>query len=173
MRWMKMLAAAATLAACTGPISIGGAPGGGESAGGGTMSGGTSGASRSPDALIADMVRLVNAHRRARGCTELAWLEPAAAAAQSHSDDMARRNYFEHVSPEGQRPWDRLTARNVRYRLIAENIAYTPGAGARETLAGWLQSPGHRQNLDNCGYTHHGLGLREARWTHLFVTPIP
>lgn len=168
MRWMTMLFATTVLAACMGTIPIGGAPGGGTMPGGGTVSGGGS-ASRAD--LVQDMVRLVNAHRRSRGCAELAWLDPAAAAAQAHSDDMARRDYFDHVSPEGQRPWDRLTARGVRYRLIAENIAYTPGVGARETLAGWLQSPGHRQNLDNCAYTHHGIGMRDARWTHLFVTP--
>jgi uncharacterized protein YkwD len=127
----------------------------------------------SRERLVADMVALVNAHRRSRGCPELQWLDPAAEAAQGHSNDMALRDYFDHVSPEGQRPWDRLRARGVGYRMIAENIAFTPGMSARETLAGWLQSPGHRQNLDNCAYTHHGIGLREARWTHLFVTPIP
>lgn len=120
---------------------------------------------------VQEMVRLVNAHRRARGCPALTWLQPAAEAAQAHSADMARRSYFDHVTPEGRQPWDRLAARGVSYRMVAENIAWTPQQSAQQTLQGWIDSRGHRQNLENCEYTHHGIGLQDAYWTHVFVTP--
>ncbi|HLM68573.1 MAG TPA: CAP domain-containing protein, partial [Longimicrobium sp.] len=71
----------------------------------------------------------------------------------------------------GQQPAQRLTARGVSWRMVAENIAWTPEQDARQTLQGWINSPGHRQNLENCAYTHHGIGLRDAYWTHVFVTP--
>jgi uncharacterized protein YkwD len=122
---------------------------------------------------VGEMARLVNAHRQARGCPALVWLQPVADAAQAHSADMARRDYFDHVSPEGQDPWDRLAARGVDYSLAAENIAYAPGRSERQTLQGWIDSPGHRANLENCALTHHGIGLQEAYWTHVFVTPAP
>lgn len=125
----------------------------------------------SRDPAIGEMARLVNARRQARGCPALVWLQPAAEAAQAHSADMARRGYFDHTSPEGRQPWDRLTERGVSYRTVAENIAWTPEQGARQTLAGWIASPGHRANLENCAYTHHGIGLQSAYWTHVFVTP--
>jgi uncharacterized protein YkwD len=170
MRWMTMGAAALVLAACM-EVPIGRAPEGG-TAGGSAAARPAAGAADGA-ASVEEMARLVNAHRRARGCPALAWLQPAADAAQAHSADMARRNYFDHVTPEGQQPWDRLTARGVRYRLMAENIAWTPEQSARQTLQGWINSPGHRQNLENCAYTHHGIGLRNAYWTHVFVTPMP
>lgn len=166
MRWMTAAAGALALAACMQTMELGRAPGastGGGSAGGGASAGGA--------ATVQEMARLVNAHRAARGCPALTWLQPAAEAAQAHSADMARRGYFDHVSPEGQQPWDRLAARGVGYRMIAENIAWTPQQGAAQTLRGWINSPGHRQNLENCAYTHHGIGLRDAYWTHVFVTP--
>ena len=171
MRGIITMAAAAALAACAGPVSVGGAPASGGWPGGGGGAGGSAGGGGRAD-VVAEMARLVNAHRASRGCPALVWLQPAADAAEAHSADMARRGYFDHVSPDGQRPWDRLAARGVRYRLVAENIAYTPGQDARATLAGWLNSRGHRENLENCAYTHHGIGLESARWTHVFVTPV-
>ncbi len=58
----------------------------------------------------------------------------------------------------------------MTYRLAGENIAagyQTPSA----VLEGWLGSPGHRANIENCGFTHHGVGLNESHWTHMFITP--
>jgi uncharacterized protein YkwD len=171
MRWISAAAAALALAACmeTAPAVRVPAGGGGSTG----ASGGGSSPAASGSAAVREMVELVNEFRRSRGCAPLAWLEPAAAAAQGHSDDMARRNYFDHVSPEGQQPWDRLAARGVRYRAMAENIAWSPEQTARQTLRGWTESAGHRHNLENCAYTHHGIGLRDAYWTHVFVTPAP
>lgn len=120
---------------------------------------------------VEELVALVNAHRRSVRCPELVWMQPVASAAQAHSDDMARRSYFDHRSPEGAGPADRLAAQRVSYRALAENIAHHPGT-PRDVLNGWLSSPGHRQNLEQCMYTHHGVGLREGYWTHLFVTPL-
>lgn len=121
---------------------------------------------------VEEMVDLVNAHRRSVNCPPLVWMQTVANAAQGHADDMARRGYFDHNSPEGHGPVDRLRAHGVSYRAMGENIAQHPG-GPRDVLNGWLASPGHRQNLERCGYTHHGIGLREGYWTHLLVTPLP
>jgi uncharacterized protein YkwD len=119
----------------------------------------------------AEVARLVNEHRARVGCRALAWDDAAARAAQAHSDDMARRNYFSHTSPEGRTMVDRLRAQGASYRMIAENIAMGQPT-AREVVRGWLASPGHRANIENCGYTRHGVGLRSGRWTHVFYTPL-
>jgi uncharacterized protein YkwD len=122
--------------------------------------------------LIEQMTGIVNDHRRAAGCPALVWMQTVANAAQGHSDDMARRDYFNHESPEGLGPAERLRAHGVGFRAMGENIALHPG-GPREVLAQWVGSPGHRRNLDQCAYTHHGIGLRNGLWTHLFITPLP
>ena len=53
-------------------------------------------------------------------------------------------------------------------RAAAENIA-TGQASGREVYDGWVRSRGHRTNLENCAYTHHGIGLYQNRWTHVFA----
>ncbi len=76
----------------------------------------------------------------------LAWNEALFSAAARHSGDMARRNYFDHVTPEGARAGQRVSAQGYRWRGVAENIA----AGDRSVervVEGWLRSPGHCANI--------------------------
>lgn len=181
-RWIPAAAAAALLASCITiqmppapqPPSSGGSPPSGGSARPAPPP--TVGPATAPAGgdrrLIEQMSGLVNDHRRAAGCPPLVWMQTVANAAQGHSDDMARRDYFNHESPDGMGPADRLRAHGVAFRAMGENIALHPG-GPREVLAQWVASPGHRRNLEQCSYTHHGLGLRNGLWTHLFITPLP
>lgn len=175
MRWILAGAAAALAASCITIQMPPAAPPAGSA--GGTNGGGSSapvtvsGAGTGRRALD-EMVAMVNAHRRSLRCPELVWMQTVANAAQGHSEDMARRDYFSHQSPEGLGPTDRLRAHGVSYRAMGENIAQHPGT-ARDVMNGWLASPAHRQNLERCTYTHHGIGLRDGYWTHLFITPLP
>jgi uncharacterized protein YkwD len=121
-------------------------------------------------ALAAEVTRLVNADRARAGCAPLAWDDRAAAAAQAHSEDMVMRHYFDHTSPEGRTAVDRLRATGAGYRALAENIAVGQQS-AQEVVSGWLQSPGHRHNIENCRYTRTGVGYRDLRWTQVFYTP--
>jgi uncharacterized protein YkwD len=125
----------------------------------------------SPDDMAAEAGRLVNEHRARRGCPPLVWDAAAVRAAQAHTDDMVRRGYFSHVSPEGGNVGTRVTAAGGRWRAVAENIA--SGQPTAETVVrGWLSSQGHRANIENCVYTRQGVGYRDRVWTHVFYTPL-
>ena len=52
----------------------------------------------------------------------MAWDDAVSAVARKHSEDMARRNYFNHLSPEGQNSVDRC-------RLASINISKNPSGG--------------------------------------------
>ena len=95
--------------------------------------------------------------------------------AQAHSEDMARREYFSHTNPDGRSPFDRMTAAGYKYSLAAENIAAgqtTP----HSVIDAWMNSPGHRANILNCGLTEIGVGYATGGsyrhyWTQAFGTP--
>lgn len=36
-------------------------------------------------------------------------------------------------------------------------------------LAAWLNSSGHRANIENANFTHHGVGKAGTSWTHVFI----
>ena len=130
------------------------------------------GSAASPDEMAMEVARLVNEHRARIGCPALAWDALAGRAAQAHTDDMARRGYFSHTSPEGQNVGDRLRAAGASWRAVGENIAQGQPT-AQVVVRGWLASAGHRENIENCTYTRQGVGYRDRYWTHVFYTPMP
>jgi len=78
----------------------------------------------------------------------------AAAAAKAH--DMATKNYWSHNTPSGQTPWSFIIAAGYDYRTAGENLAYGFDTAAA-TMTGWMNSPEHRANILNVGYTNVGF----------------
>ncbi|MFJ9697650.1 CAP domain-containing protein [Kitasatospora sp. NPDC101183] len=117
---------------------------------------------------------LVNVERSKAGCGPVTADSRLAGAAQSHSDDMADRNYFDHASPEGEHADHRIEAVGYRWSTWGENIA----RGQKDPAAvmdAWMNSPGHRANILNCAFKQLGVGVRTGSggpwWTQVFATP--
>ncbi len=115
-------------------------------------------------------VRLTNAQRAQHGCPALRVDPLLRMAAREHSVDMHRRHYFDHDSPDGQTPWDRIKA--IGYSVPgAENIA-RGYATAQAVVQGWMNSPGHRANILNCSLKAVGIGVEYGSggpwWTQDF-----
>ncbi len=94
---------------------------------------------------LGEVVALTNRRRAEHGLGPLAWADRLAAAAQAHNDDMVRRGFFAHESPDGRSVADRVRSAGYDHRVVAENIA----AGQRttaEVVRGWMDSPVHRAN---------------------------
>jgi len=122
------------------------------------------------DPEVESFVEQMNAYRQTVGCAPLYWNMSVAEVALGHSRDMIERNFFAHTNPDGATPFDRMTAAGISFSRAAENIANGyPTATA--VLTAWLNSPGHRNNIENCTLTEHGVGLEGTHWTHLFRTP--
>jgi uncharacterized protein YkwD len=128
----------------------------------------TDGSTRTAAAVPAEVVRLTNVERAKVGCAALRVDPRLAAAAQGHSADMADRDYFSHTTPEGVSPWDRAKAAGYA-DPSAENIAMGYRT-AVAVVAGWMGSPGHRANIQNCASRAVGIGYdtRGYYWTQLF-----
>lgn len=123
-----------------------------------------------PAGAVDAFVTQMNAHRESVGCSALGWHSATADVAHGHSQDMQDRGFFSHTNPDGDSPWDRLAEGGVTWNGPAgENIAQTAG-GAESALQLWLNSPGHRANIENCAFSHHGVGLAGSYWTHVFIT---
>ncbi len=128
-----------------------------------------------PDALaqeIHDFVELMNDHRESIGLSRLAWDDRVYQVALAHSEDMKNRGFFAHENPDGKDPFDRLGDAGISYWAAAENIAWGYSTGGA-VFQGWLDSSGHRANIENGNYTHHGVAyVAEGHyWTHLFIKP--
>jgi len=152
-------------------------------------------------ALESRIHELVNAERGKEGLAELGWDADLAVVARAHSQDMAQRGYFAHLSPEGKGPLDRCKAAgfsvrkiptgDFQYRLgCAENLFqgsiektrwysggtytrsdyYTLEELAAQCVAGWMESPGHRENILTPYWLTEGIGIVIAPDGKVYVT---
>ena len=136
--------------------------------------------------LAEQALRLVN-EVRARGtrCGERSFgpappmrlSETLAGVALGHANDMAEHNYFEHVDAAGRSPADRVRAVGYREKLVGENIAYGPQS-VEEVVQGWLDSPGHCENIMDPRFAEMGLAYAPGQaarrglfWVQLLADP--
>jgi uncharacterized protein YkwD len=119
------------------------------------------------------VVALTNAQRKAHGCGALRIDSRLVQAARAHSTDMVKQGYFDHVGSNGSTFVAREASAGYPSRgASAENIAWgyrTP----QDVVTGWMNSPGHRANILNCGSVAVGVGLSytaggSAYWTQDF-----
>jgi hypothetical protein len=123
-----------------------------------------------------EVFRLVNDERAIRGLPELAWNDLLFNAARGHSIDMATHNTLSHTGSDGNQASDRISFVGYEFRAYGENIAYNyPDPAA--VMVGWMESPGHRQNILNENFCELGVGLAYSNtnapyWTQNFGRPV-
>ena len=127
-------------------------------------------------AFEAEVVAIVNTERAEAGCAAVTSDDRLTAAARGHSADMAARGYFSHTTPEGVQFSTRITNAGYRWSGAGENIAKGQRTPA-EVMTGWMNSPGHKANILNCGFKNIGVGVAaDAQgslvWTQEFASPL-
>jgi uncharacterized protein YkwD len=106
----------------------------------------------------AEMLAAVNAERRKAGASLLRPNPHLDQAAQRHAEDMLRRAYFAHESPDGRTVRERSRDAGYDWRAIGENIAEGQLSIA-EVMDTWMHSPGHRRNILDRDFKELGVGL--------------
>jgi uncharacterized protein YkwD len=109
-----------------------------------------------------EMLARVNAERTAAGLQPLALDPRLNEAAQRHAEDMLLRSYYNHRSPEGSAPGDRVRKSGYTPRITAENIARGP-VTVDEAVNNWMQSREHRHNLLHPAFRDLGVGIAVGR----------
>lgn len=120
------------------------------------------------DGLRRGALSLVNAQRRAQNLPALRMTGALNAAAQAHAEDMARRDYYSHLSPERGDVQDRYRAQGgAQWHIIGENIGscracQPPAQQLQAFQALWMRSQGHRRNILDGRYQSFGFGMAAA-----------
>ncbi|HYF10584.1 MAG TPA: CAP domain-containing protein [Candidatus Paceibacterota bacterium] len=99
-----------------------------------------------------------NDARAERGLPSLALSERLSSAALAKAEDMARRGYFSHETPEGAEPWIFLERAGYDYTYAGENLAVN-FSDSEEVTEAWLASPTHRANLLGANFSEVGFGI--------------
>ncbi|HEV8579492.1 MAG TPA: CAP domain-containing protein [Thermoanaerobaculia bacterium] len=115
-----------------------------------------------PEQVRSEVLARVNAEREAAGLPPLVLDSRLNAAAQRHAEDMLLRSYYNHVSPDGDGPKERIRQSGYTARLVAENIARGPFS-VTEAMDNWMASREHRRNLLHPSLRDLGVGVAVGR----------
>jgi uncharacterized protein YkwD len=110
--------------------------------------------------LMRQVVRLTNQKRREAGCPALAVDGDLVLASLRQSGYMAKTRLFSHVWRNGSTFVTRTLEAGYR-QPAGENIAWGYRT-ASEVVDAWMDSPGHRANILNCGAKSIGTGVAWA-----------
>ncbi len=129
-----------------------------------------------------EVLQLVNQHRRQGaecgyegrfGPTDPLRLDDKLrCAARNHALDMAIRNFFGHVNPDGLRAGDRIELAGYSWSSWGENIA-SGQTSPQRVVQSWMDSPSHCANVMDPDFTETGVGYYAGNyWALTFGQPI-
>ena len=114
-----------------------------------------------------EMLELVNKERVKVGVAPLKIDERLNASAQEKADDMQKRDYYGHESPDGIEGFS-LVFRHMpgKCRYASENLAtlLVPISNSRKAIDGWMSSTkGHREAILDKKYDLVGFGIAKDK----------
>lgn len=96
----------------------------------------------------ADIIRYTNEYRRAHDLPPLTNNDQLSAAARARALDMQEHGYFDHQNPvTGDGPGEAIETAGYVARTYSENIARGRWRSSQQLVQGWIDSPGHRENI--------------------------
>lgn len=123
------------------------------------------------DAILSQVNRVRSEH----GLGALRMNPQLQQAARSHSEQMARQNFFSHVDPKGKDVVDRIQSQGVTgFRSVGENIFVGQNLAnlVESVIQGWMTSPGHKRNLLSSEYREVGTGVAVSDKQKVYATQV-
>ena len=109
--------------------------------------------------------------------SSIRWNKKLYQAADVHSRDMAKRDFFDHTGSDGLSSSERVANVGYDWQTVAENISAgtdTP----EQTIEQWIASPGHCHNIMKNAHTEIGMACKidplseyKIYWTLVLASP--
>ncbi len=116
-----------------------------------------------------DILYYVNQHRQSLGLGKLQAFDAATVQAYNHSKNMATgKTAFGHDGFESR--VNSIMKNEGRISASAENVAYGK-LSAKDVVNGWLNSPGHKKNIEG-NYALTGIGTYTDKRGVIYFTQI-
>lgn len=106
---------------------------------------------------------LTNNKRREYGLNDLKSNSTLDEIATMKANDMASKEYFAHISPEGKNPWHWFKIAGYSFAHAGENLAVSFTDSDSITRA-WMESPKHKANIVSKNYTEIGTGVAVGKY---------
>ncbi len=111
---------------------------------------------------VAGIIELSNLERVNHGLKEFSENNLLNEVAKIKAEDMASLQYFAHESPSGEEAGDLAVFVGYDFIAVGENLAKGDFISNNEVVMGWMESPGHRENILHSGYTEIGVAVQRT-----------
>jgi uncharacterized protein YkwD len=113
----------------------------------------------------------INEIRQQNGLNPLQNNEKLAQVARNYSRQMAENNFFSHTGHDGSTLVDRVRSAGIVYWVVGENLFMCRNLPQPVTAAveGWMDSPGHRENILRSVFSETGIGVWQVGNTYYFT----
>lgn len=110
---------------------------------------------------IENVIAEMNAYRADKGLPPLVEETRLAQSAADRMKDMEDLGYWAHVAPDGRSPFTWLRKNGYTHAYAAENLA-SGFETVQVLLEGWMESPGHRDNILSPLYNECGVAILDG-----------
>ena len=110
------------------------------------------------DITVSQLVKYTNEQRTNNGLKSLSYNQKLAVAAGNKAQNMFSNNYWAHFGPNGETPWQFITASGYRYESAGENLAKN-FLYSKNVVSAWMNSPTHRENMLRKDFTEVGFAV--------------
>lgn len=114
------------------------------------------------DITAARVLLETNQARMDQGLPGLQVSSQLSAAALNKGQDMLEQQYWSHLSPDDQQPWDFIRAAGYDYATAGENLA-RDFTNSTEMIQAWLNSPTHRANILSAQFEEVGMAVVQGK----------
>jgi len=110
--------------------------------------------------VATEVAEYVNFERDKAGLERLVDDPRLDASAAAKCNDMVVKNYWGHVEPDtGLHAWHFMTESGIPGNTTTgENLAHG-FRSSQDTVQGWMNSPGHKANIERADYDHVGYAV--------------
>ncbi len=109
-----------------------------------------------------EIIDLANQARKEESLSSLEENSKLSQSAKKKAQHMKDNDYFEHTSPNGIQPWYFAEKTGYEYKVFGENLA--EGFFSAENVhKGWMNSPGHKENILSKDFEEIGVGILEFK----------
>lgn len=105
-----------------------------------------------------EIISLTNKERAANGLSALTNNKTLDSAALAKGNHMLAKGYWAHFAPDGTSPWSFFVNFGYKYQYAGENLA-RDFTNASDTVAAWMNSPSHKENILNPHYKEIGIAV--------------
>ncbi|MCX6806659.1 MAG: CAP domain-containing protein [Candidatus Berkelbacteria bacterium] len=105
-----------------------------------------------------NVIKLTNQLRIQNNLPELIVSDELNRAAQRKAEDIVKRNYWSHQTPDGQPFWSFVDEKAYNWSNLGENLA-ADFKNSENMVSAWYASPSHKKNILNNDYQDIGVGI--------------